>query len=150
MQLSSKMGASKSMQQMLVTLSHDLMESTWSKYMWHISLRLIRVALIPAVLCDRWKNSGVPSSSDWFDPPLLCPELLWCQVMPKQWWHWGAIALWGRSGGMCPLGRRELKLWLSVLLGRWGAGEERFTWLCFQMTSPGNISVKAFQEGSVC
>lgn len=52
MQLSSKMGASKSMQQMLVTLSHDLMESTWSKYMWHISLRLIRVALIPAVLCD--------------------------------------------------------------------------------------------------
>lgn len=37
-----------------------------------------------------------------------------CQVTPKQRWHRGDIAMWGRSGGMWPLGRRELKPLLSA------------------------------------
>lgn len=43
-------------QQMLVTLSHGLLESTWSKYIWNIFLRLTRVTLLPllpTVLCGR-------------------------------------------------------------------------------------------------
>lgn len=33
------------------------------------------------------------------------------------------------------------------LLDTSGDGAERFAWLCFQMTSRGNIVVEAFQEG---
>lgn len=134
---------------MLVTLSHSQLESTWSKYTWNIFLRCIRVtllSLLPVVPCERWENSGVPSSSVGFDPPLLCPELSWMPghakavvtsrgrfLVREECWD---VTSWQEGVEALVVSR--------ALLGRSGDRAERSTWLCFQMTSRGNIIGKAF------
>lgn len=87
----------------------------------------------------------------WLISPLLCPELSWMAGHAK------AVVT---SRGRCPVRQEcwDVTSWQEgvealvvsrALLGRSGDGAERFTWLCFQMTSRGNIIVEAFQEGSV-